>query len=391
MLLSIALIITLGLITGSICEKLNFPKLLGFLLIGLLIGPHVLNLLDPKILNISNELRKIALILILTRAGLGLNLDDLKKIGRPAFFLCFLPATFEILGVTLFGTLFMHLSLYEAALLGSVLAAVSPAVVVPRMVKLIDENLGTKKRIPQMILAGASVDDVYVLVVFTTFLSLLQGKDLDILQFINIPISIVLGIFLGLLLGFLLSKGFNFFSVQRNYQILILLSLSFFLVSLEDSLTTTITFSSLISIMFMGIGIKKKEEEPIAKNLSIHYNTLWSVAEIFLFVLVGAAVDISYANSIGWISILCIGFALVFRMAGVALCLIKTNFSIKERFFIMLAYCPKATVQAAIGAIPLSAGLACGNIILTIAVVSILLTAPLGAFMIDHTKNWLLK
>ena len=376
---------------GWICRKVKLPSLLGMLLTGIVLGPYVLNLLDDSILSISSELRKIALIIILTRAGLGLDLTGLKKIGRPAVFMCFVPASFEMLGMILLAPKIMGVSVLEAAVMGAVLAAVSPAVVVPRMVKLMEEGYGTKQGIPQLILAGASVDDVYVIVLFSTFLGMMQGKGVSAVSFINIPVSILLGIAIGLILGAALSLYFEKVHIRDTAKVLIILSISFFLVVMEDTLMTPITFSALIAIMFIGIGLKKKREV-VAVRLSAKYGKLWVASEIFLFVLVGATVNITYLKNVGVKALILIAGALIFRMLGVFVCLLKTEFTGKERLFVMMAYTPKATVQAAIGGIPLSLGFACGDIVLTVAVLAIVLTAPLGAFAIDLSyKKLLLK
>lgn len=387
MLLSISLILIMGMSLGHICQKLKLPSLLGMLLTGIILGPYVLNLLDPNILAISGDLRKIALIIILTRAGLGLDLSALRKLGRPAILMCFLPATFELLGVLLLAPTLLDSSLLESLILGSVLAAVSPAVVVPRMVKLMDEGY---KGIPDLILAGASVDDVYVIVLFSTFIGMAQGQGANIMSFINIPISIFLGILIGLLLGYVLAFFFKNIHIRDTSKVLIILSISLLLVVIEDFLTTSITFSSLIAIMFIGVGLKRNRGV-VAKRLSIKYGKLWVGAEVFLFVLVGATVNINYLSHVGFKALLLIILALIFRMFGVFICLLKTKLNKKEKLFAMIAYTPKATVQAAIGGIPLSLGLACGDIILTVAVLAIILTAPLGAFAIDLTYKKLLK
>ncbi len=371
---------------GYICQKLKLPSLLGMLITGMILGPYVLNLLDPNILAISADLRKIALIIILTRAGLGLDLSALKKLGRPAILMCFLPATCELIGIVLLAPKLLGLTTLEAAIMGAVLAAVSPAVVVPRMVKLMDEGY---KDIPQLILAGASVDDVYVIVLFSTFIGMIQGQGANIMSFINIPISIILGILIGILLGYVLAIFFKNIHIRDTSKVLIILSISLLLVVLEDSLTTSITFSSLISIMFIGVGLKRNREE-VAKRLSIKYGKLWVGAEVFLFVLVGATVNINYLSHVGFKALLLIILALIFRMFGVFICLLKTKLNKKEKLFAMIAYTPKATVQAAIGGIPLSLGLSCGDIVLTVAVLAIVLTAPLGAFAIDLSYKKLL-
>ena len=386
MLLSISLILIVGMSLGYICQKLKLPSLLGMLITGMILGPYVLNLLDPNILAISADLRKIALIIILTRAGLGLDLSALRKLGRPAILMCFLPATCELIGIVLLAPKLLGLTTLEAAIMGAVLAAVSPAVVVPRMVKLMDEGY---KDIPQLILAGASVDDVYVIVLFSTFISMIQGRGANIMSFINIPISIILGILIGILLGYVLAIFFKNIHIRDTSKVLIIISISLLLVVLEDSLTTSITFSSLISIMFIGVGLKRNREI-VAKRLSIKYGKLWVGAEVFLFVLVGATVYINYLSHVGFKALLLIILALIFRMFGVFICLLKTKLNKKEKLFAMIAYTPKATVQAAIGGIPLSLGLSCGDIILTVAVLAIVLTAPLGAFAIDLSYKKLL-
>lgn len=390
MLLSISLILILGMFMGWICRKMKLPALLGMLITGIILGPYGLNLLDGSILGISAELRKIALIIILTRAGLGLDLSGLKKIGRPAVLMCFVPASFELLGMILLAPKLMGLSVLESAVMGAVLAAVSPAVVVPRMVKLMDEGYGVKEGIPQLILAGASVDDVYVIVLFSTFVGMMQGEGASILKFVNIPVSIFFGIAIGLFLGVLLAYFFKKVHIRDTSKVLIILSISFLLVVIEDKLTTAITFSSLIAVMFIGIGLQKKREA-VAKRLSVKYGKLWVAAEVFLFVLVGATVNIEYLGKVGAKAFVVIIGALIFRMFGVFVCLLGTSLQRKERLFAMMAYTPKATVQAAIGGIPLALGLACGDTVLTVAVLAIVFTAPLGAFAIDWSYKKLLN
>lgn len=390
MLLSISLILILGMFMGWMCQKIKLPSLLGMLITGIVLGPYVLNLLDDSILGISAELRKIALIIILTRAGLGLDLSGLKKIGRPAVLMCFVPASFELIGMILLAPKLMGLTVLEAAIMGAVLAAVSPAVVVPRMVKLMDEGYGVNEGIPQLILAGASVDDVYVIVLFSTFVGMMQGEGASILKFVNIPISIFLGIAIGLLIGVLLAYFFKKMHIRDTSKVLIILSISFLLVVMEDKLSTPITFSALIAIMFIGIGLQKKRET-VAKRLSVKYGKLWVAAEVFLFVLVGATVNIGYLGKVGVKALIVIIGALVFRMFGVFVCLLGTSLKRKERLFTMLAYTPKATVQAAIGGIPLALGFTCGDLVLTVAVLAIVLTAPLGAFAIDLSYKKLLN
>ena len=387
MLLSIALILLVGMSMGWLCRKMKLPGLLGMLATGIVLGPYVLDLLDPSILGISAELRKIALIIILTRAGLGLDLSGLKKIGRPAVLMCFVPASFELFGMLLLAPKLMGLSILEAAVMGAVLAAVSPAVVVPRMVKLMDEGYGVKEGIPQLILAGASVDDVYVIVLFSTFTGMMQGTGASAIRFINIPVSILLGIAIGLGIGVLLAYFFQKIHMRDTSKVLIILSISFLLVVLEDYLATPITFSALIAVMFIGIGLQRKREV-VAKRLSAKYGKLWVAAEVFLFVLVGATVNI---GKVGIKALIVIAGALVFRMFGVLVCLLGTEIKGKERMFTMLAYTPKATVQAAIGGIPLALGFACGESVLAVSVLAIVLTAPLGAFAIDLTYKKFLK
>lgn len=390
MLFSISLILLVGMAMGWAFNKFKLPSLIGMLLTGIILGPFVLNLIDESILTISSELRKIALIIILTRAGLGLDFTGLKKIGRPALLMCFLPATFELIGIIIVAPKLMGLSFLEACVLGAVLAAVSPAVVVPRMVKLMDEGYGVKQGIPQLILAGASVDDVYVIVLFSTFVSMMQGENASVVSFVNIPVSIVLGILIGFVIGCLLALFFKKVHIRDTSKVIIILSISLLLTVAEDNLKTAITFSALISIMFIGVGMKK-QHEALAKRISAKYAKIWVGAEVFLFVLVGATVDISYLGKVGLNAIIVILAALLFRMAGVFVCLIKSKVELKERIFAMLAYTPKATVQAAIGGIPLSLGLACGDTVLTVAVLAIVLTAPLGAFAIDLSYKKLLN
>ena len=390
MLFSIAMILIVGMLLGWICQKVKLPSLLGMLATGMLLGPYVLNLLDKNILQISPDLRKIALIIILTRAGLGLDLSGLKKIGRPAVMMCFVPASFELIGIILLAPKIMGLNVLEAAILGAVLAAVSPAVVVPRMVKLMEEGYGVKKGIPQLILAGASVDDVYVIVLFSTFTGMMQGQGASLIRFVNIPVSIFLGIMVGLLLGTGMAFYFEKVHIRDTIKVLLLLSVSFLLVTAEDHLTTQITFSALIDIMFIGIGLKQKREV-VAQRLSTKYSKLWVAAEVFLFVLVGATVNVHYLRHVGVRALLVIIGALLFRMTGVFACLLKTKLNAKERAFTMMAHTPKATVQAAIGGIPLALGFACGDTVLTVAVLAIVLTAPLGAFMIDWSYKKMLK
>lgn len=389
MLTSLAFIFLLGLILGSIFNKLKLPSLLGMLITGIVLGPYALNVLDPSIVSISADLRQLALVIILTRAGLALDIEDLKKVGRPAILMCFVPACFEIIGIVLLAPKLLGLSILEAAIMGSVLAAVSPAVIVPRMLRLMEESYGTKNSIPQLIMAGASVDDIFVIVLFTSFTSLASGGQVSVASFIEIPISIIVGLVIGILLGFALSKFFKHLHMRDSIKVIILLSVSFLLIALEKLLKQTLPMSGLLAIMSMGATLYKTYSV-LAKRLSSKFSKLWAAAEILLFVLVGATVDIRYAVSAGFAVVLVILGALTFRMLGVFVCLLKTKLHPKERLFCMIAYMPKATVQAAIGSIPLSMGLNCGNIVLTAAVLAILITAPFGALGVDLTYKKLL-
>lgn len=390
MLTSLALIFLLGLMLGSIFNKLKLPSLLGMIVTGMILSPYALNLLDSSILGISADLRQLALIIILTRAGLSLDISDLKKVGRPAILMCFVPACFEIVGVILIAPRVLGITILEAAIMGSVIAAVSPAVVVPRMLKIMEEGYGKERSIPQLILAGASVDDVFVIVLFTAFTSLATGEKISAMSLLQIPISILLGVLLGALLGIGLCIYFKKFHMRDSVKILLILSLSCLMIELQNRLEGKIPISGLLAIMSMGLIIYQKYHV-IAKRLSVKYNKLWVAAEVLLFVLVGATVDLYYAMNAGVSAALIVVGALVFRMIGVFVCLLKTKLTQKERLFCMVAYTPKATVQAAIGAIPLSMGLACGQQVLTVAVLSILITAPFGAICIDRLYLKLLK
>lgn len=390
MLTSLALIFLVGLFLGKLFITLKLPSLLGMIITGMILGPFALDLLDPSILAVSADLRQLALIVILNRAGLSLDIADLKKVGRPAILMCFLPATFEILGVILLAPRLLGMSLLEATILGSVLAAVSPAVIVPRMLHLMSRGYGTKRSVPQLILAGASVDDVYVIVLFTSFLSLAAGGDVSAGNFLRIPLSIGMGVLIGIILGLGLVWFFRKFHMRDTVKIIIIISLSALLLEAQDQLAQLVPFSGLLAIM--GIGITIFQRYPVlAGRLSHKYNKIWVGAEVLLFVLVGATVDLQFAISAGAVSFLIVMAGLIFRMAGVGVSLFNTVFNPKERLFVMMAYTPKATVQAAIGAIPLTAGLAAGNQILTAAVLSILLTAPIGAAAIDHFYPRLLE
>lgn len=390
MLTSLALIFLLGLILGTIFNKLKLPSLLGMIITGMILGPYAFDILDSSMLEISADLRQLALIIILTRAGLSLDINDLKKVGRPAILMCFLPACFEIVGVVLIAQKVLGISILEAAIMGSVLAAVSPAVLIPRMLKIMEEGYGKERSVPQLIMAGASVDDVFVIVLFTTFTSLAIGKDFTPLSLLQIPVSVLLGIIIGTLLGIVLTRFFKKFHMRDSVKVIIILSLSVLLIELENVLNGIIPISGLLGIMSMGVIIYKRYSI-LANRLSAKYNKLWVAAEILLFVLVGATVDLNYAIEAGLYSIIIVLGALLFRMLGVYICLLKTQLSKKERVFCMLAYTPKATVQAAIGAIPLSMGLAGGQQVLTVAVLSILLTAPFGAVCIDYLYPKLLN
>ena len=389
MLISIAMILLMGMFMGWICKKIHLPSLTGMIFTGIILGPYFLNMIDSSLLNISSELRKIALIIILTRAGLSLDLNDLKKVGRPAILMCFVPACFEIMGMIILAPKLLGISILDAAIMGTVVGAVSPAVIVPKMLKLMEEGYGVRHSIPQLILAGASVDDVFVIVMFTAFTGLAQGNDVSIRSFVNIPVSILLGIVTGAFIGILLAYYFKKVHIRDTSKVVIILCLSFILVTFEDRFSTILPFASLIAVMAIGIALQKKREV-VAKRLSVKFNKLWVVAEIVLFVLVGATVDIKYAVSAGALSVILILGVLMFRMLGVFLCLLKTKLTMRERMFCMIAYTPKATVQAALGGVPLAMGLSCGNIVLTIAVVAILITAPLGAFCIDFAYKKLL-
>lgn len=390
MLTSLALIFLCGLLLGSIFQKIKLPPLLGMIITGIILGPHTLNLIDQSVLSISSDLRQIALIIILTRAGLNLDINSLKKVGRPAILMCFVPACFEIIGMVLLAPPFLGISILDALIMGTVVAAVSPAVIVPKMLKLIETGYGKDKSIPQMIMAGASVDDVFVIVLFTSFTGLAQGESFSPISLIQVPISIILGIGLGILIGILLGFFFKKVHMRDSIKVIIILSISFLLVTLENSLKGIVPISGLIAIMSIGISLQKIRSDA-SKRISTKFSKLWVAAELMLFVLVGATVDIKYAFSAGIMAIVLIFGVLVFRMIGVLICLIKTKLNKKERLFCMIAYCPKATVQAAIGSIPLTMGLSCGNIVLTVAVLSILITAPLGAFFIELLYKRLLK
>ena len=388
MLLSFALILLVGGLAGRLAQKFKLPSLFGMLLVGILIGPSLLNLVDPLTLAISPVLRQMALIIILTRAGLSLSLGDLRKIGRPAVLMAFVPAIFEMVGVVLLAPVLLGVSLLDAALMGSVLAAVSPAVVIPHMLHVQEEGYGTEKGIPQLVLAGASVDDVVVIVIFSVLLGIAQATGFSWVSVALIPVRIVLGVLVGLSVGALFARfvqRFNFSIIERTMY---LLALTFILVTVENE--TNLPFSGLLAVMFAGIMIQR-EDIVVAKQLEGHYRHFWSLASIALFVLVGTSVDITFLFRAGFVAVVVIFGALLFRIFGVWLSLLGTDFNRKERLFIMLAYTPKATVQASIGGIPLALGLASGDMILVVSVLAIMTTAPLGAFLIENTYKKLLE
>ncbi|MDO5559641.1 MAG: cation:proton antiporter [Oscillospiraceae bacterium] len=390
MLTSIALIFLTGMFLGWVFKQLRLPSLLGMILTGIMLGPCMLDLIDPAVLDISAQLRQIALVVILTRAGLSLDINDLKKAGRSALLMCFVPASFEIIGTVILAPVLFGISYMEAALTGAVIAAVSPAVVVPRMLKLLNEGYGTDKQIPQIILAGASADDVYVIVLFTSFSAIVSGGDATVTDFIQIPASILLGIGLGIAAGLILNIFFRKVHIRDSAKLIIIMSLSFLILALQDLSADFVRVSGLIAIMTIGMTLLTKYPV-LAKRLSEKYTKVWVAAEIVLFVLVGAAVQIRSITEYGLSAVLLVAAALIFRMLGVFVSLIRTKLNKKERLFCMLAYTPKATVQAAIGAIPLAMGLDCGPVILSVAVLSIIITAPFGAFMIDLTYKRFLR
>lgn len=396
MLLSLAIIFIVGLSVAAVFEKIGLPRIIGMLGVGIIVSPYVLDLLDSSILGISSELRQIALIIILIKAGLLLNLSDLKKVGRPAVLMAFVPACCEIVGYVIFAPILLGVDRIEATVMGAVLSAVSPAVVVPRMVRLIEEKYGTQKSIPQMILAGASCDDIFVIVLFSTFVTMAQGGSARAMDFLNIPISIVLGVLLGLLAGFavylLFEKSFQYnHKIRNSTKVIILLGTSFLLMSIESLVKHYVAVSGLLAVVAMACVVKMKSDNFVSARLSEKFGKLWIAAEVMLFVLVGAAVDVRYTFTAGGMAVLMIFIALAFRAVGVFLCMLGTNLNAKERAFCVIAYLPKATVQAAIGSVPLSLGLPCGKIVLSVAVLAILITAPLGAIGIDRSYKKLLS
>lgn len=396
MLTSLALVFLAGLAAAAVCSAIKLPRIIGMLLVGIVLGPHILNVLDDSILSISSELRQMALIIILLKAGLSLNLSDLRQVGRPAVLLSCLPATCELAGYILLAPYLLGVNRIEAAVMGAVLAAVSPAVVVPRMVFLMENRWGTDKSIPQMLLAGASCDDIYVIVLFTTFTGIAQGGNARAADFLNIPVSIVLGIAVGAAAGYALSRFFEAafarnHMVRGSVKVIIVLSVSFLLVALETVLKGKIALSGLPAVTSMACMLAQKTTGEVRARLSEKFGKLWIAAELILFVLVGAAVDIRYVSETGLAAVLMVFAALIFRAAGVVLCLAGTKLSRRERLFCVIAYLPKATVQAAIGSVPLAMGLPCGKIVLSVAVLAILITAPLGALGMDAAYRKLLK
>ncbi len=396
MLTSLGLIFLVGLAMAAICQRVKLPRIVGMLVTGIVLGPYVLNLLDPSILSISADLRQMALIIILLKAGLSLNLADLKKVGRPAIMMSCIPASCEILAFFSFAPYILGITRMEAAVMGAVLGAVSPAVVVPRMIQLVEMKYGTEKSIPQLIMAGASCDDIFVIVLFSTFVSMAQGGSVHIMDFVNIPISILLGIILGAIVGYILSLFFETayargHCVRNSMKVILVLGVSFLLMAVETWAKGIVPVSGLLAVVSMACAIKIKSITAVSQRLSEKFGKLWLAAEVLLFVLVGAAVDIRYTLHAGIAAVLMIAIALIFRSIGVAICLLGTPLTWRERIFCMIAYLPKATVQAAIGSVPLAMGLPCGQIVLSVAVLAILITAPLGAFGIDFTYKKLLK
>lgn len=396
MLLSLAIIFLAGLFAAAVFERIGLPRIIGMLGVGIVVSPYVLGLLDDSILGISSELRQIALIIILIKAGLSLDLSDLKKVGRPAVMMSFVPACCEIVGYVAFAPLLLGVNRIEAAVMGAVLSAVSPAVVVPRMVRLIEEKYGTDKSIPQMILAGASCDDIFVIILFSTFVTMAQGGTVHAADFLNIPISIVLGVIMGALVGmavyFLFESSYKHNrKIRSSTKVIIMLGTAFLLMSIETLAKPYVAISGLLAVVAMACIIKLKSEKRVTARLSEKFGKLWIAAEVVLFVLVGAAVDVRYTLTAGISAVLMIFAALAFRAVGVLICMLGTKLSAKERLFCVIAYLPKATVQAAIGSVPLSLGLPCGKIVLSVAVLAILITAPLGAIGIDRSYKHLLS
>lgn len=388
--LSLGLILFLGRLIGYTLDKLHVPGFIGMIVVGILLGPSVFNIIDLKILNISSELRQIALVVVLTRSGLNLNLRELKKVGRSAILMCFIPATFEIVAVGVSGHFLLNLSWFESFLLGCVLGAVSPAVISPRMIKLINDGY-TKNSIPQIILAGASADDTYTIILFYAFLGIVQNGSFDVLSVSLIPLTIISAIVLGIIFGI----GLVYFYKKTNFKtvinVLVFFAFSLILLGLEELIKAYFDISALITIMVMGMVVLYKLPK-VASDLSDGFNKIWKFFEIFLFVLVGAAVEFKYILTAGGYGILVLAIGLLFRSLGVYLCVLGTKLDFKEKLFCIFAYLPKATVQASIGGIALSLGLECGGVVLAIAVLAIVITAPIGGFLIDiFGKRWLTK
>ena len=380
MLLSVGLIILVGLFLGWVVSKVKLPRIIGMLFAGILLGPYFLNILDVSVANISGDLRRIALIIIIAKAGLSLDISDLKRIGRPAVMLCFVPATLELLAFVLFAPAIMGVTVLQAAILGAVMGAVSPAVTVPRLTKMIDEGIGVKKGIPQMLIAGASADDIYVIVLFTTLVGLEAGGNMSAISFIRIPEEILLGIMAGGALGIILSVYFKKIHIRDSLKITIIMAFSMILYWIEGIAPV----SGLLAVMTMGITLNMRLPA-VAKRLSAKFSRLWVAAEIFLFVLVGATLNIGYVAKAGIGMIIMLFIGLLFREIGTLISVSGTGLNRKEILFCLISQLPKATVQAAIGGVPLAMGLSCGNTVLTMAVVSIVITAPLGAIGMDAT------
>ena len=390
MLLSTALIFIVSITLALLFEKIRIPGLVAMMITGIVLGPYVLYLIDARILALSLDLRQIALIVILLRAGLSLDLKDLKKIGRPALLLSFVPATLEIIVITIFAPMLFGMTYLDAAILGTVLAAVSPAVIVPRMIKMMESGLGKDKSVPQLIMAGASIDDIFVIVLFYSLANTSSGQSFNPLALLNVPISIILGTTLGVLSGISFVALFKKIHVRDTIKVLIMFGISFLFVVLEDVTKGFVPFSGLIGVIAFGITILKLYPV-LAKRMLSKFGKIWVFAEIVLFVLVGAAVDITVVGTVGLLAIALIGIGLVGRSFGVLASLVKTKLNKKEKAFVTMSYIPKATVQAAIGSIPLALGIASGHTILAIAVLAIFITAPLGALLIDLTNKKLLK
>lgn len=395
MFLSLSIIFLAGVLISVLFPKIRIPALIGFLLLG--IGMKSLNLMDDSLLQISSDVRNIALVIILLKAGLSLNFRDLKKVGRPAILLCFIPATFEIIAFSIFGPLFMGLTIVQSIIIGSVLGAVSPAVVVVRMTKLIDSNIGKERSIPQMIIAGSSADDVYCIVIFTALVNMLShGGDFNPTTLIKIPTSLIFGVAAGILLGFGCSYLFKKIHIRDTYKIIILIGLSVLLLFVENILDSTpVSLSSFLGVMAMGIVVLAKR--PVAAHrLTSKFDKIWVFSEMFLFVFVGTSVELKTIGTAGPLGIAGLFFAMAFRLLSTFLCLIKTKLTFKERLFVAISEIPKATVQAAIGGTLVGMQgldptlIPYANLVLTISVLSILIFAPIGAILMDTTYKALL-